>query len=304
MWFLFLSSSFVGLFSIYKIYITKLLPAPTKRFDDDSDDENSSLGPNDENTEDEPNNDYKFICYRVVYEDNSDEVFDELDNDKLSELYKVNDDPKYTKPDDWVDNEMIPNPNFKKLDDDDNDDTKPPTVPEKLEDLDDTKPPTVPEKLEDLDEVSMRRETLVEFVEPVSEEPEMIPNPDYIGEWVEPEHDGLMVKFIILEYMYNNKLMKQIIKNRVLSFPIYNFPIRKTEFEYYPEQMFLDGVDITSYVKLYCGPAINFYMDTDHDQYLSDILYDHPVLKILSLQKKVMICGFLHVLRSSVIENY
>ena len=55
------------------------------------------------------------------------------------------------------------------------------------------------------------------------EEPETIPNPDYIGEWVEPEHEGLMVKFIILEYMYNKQLMKQIIKNRELEFPIYNF---------------------------------------------------------------------------------
>ena len=276
MWFLFLSSSMIGLYSLYRFYTNYLFPPALKTFDDISD-EDKDEDPKVEESDDEEDDfskHYKFICYRVVFEDNSETVLDNITEDEMKELYKINDDPKYKKPKDWVDDEMIPNPKYSEW-------------------LKIKKEKKIKQETEQkLDDVSMRRESLVELDEPLIdeddgedhmeeevEEPETIPNPDYIGEWVEPEHEGLMVKFIILEYMYKKQLMKQIIKNRELSFPIYNFPIRKTEFEYYPEQMFLEGIDITNYVKPYLGPAINFYMDTFHEQYLKDILYDHPLFK-------------------------
>ena len=277
MWFLFLSSSMIGLYSIYTFYTNYLFPPALKTFDDISDeDEDYEVEDSDEETEDLSKL-YKFICYRVIFEDNSELLFDKITEEEMKELYKVNDDPRYNKPKDWVDDEMIRNPAYNEQKE----------INKKLKRL------KKDIKKNQSDDVSMRRESLVELDEPLIEEdnedeedseveedePEMIPNPDYIGEWVEPEHEGLMVKFIILEYMYKKQLMKQIIKNRELTFPIYNFPIRKTEFEYYPEQMFLEGVDITNYVKPYLGPAINFYMDTFHDHYLKDILYDHPLFK-------------------------
>lgn len=270
MWFLFLSSSLIGLYGVYNFYYNRLFPPALKTFDDDYIKDDSEVENENENEDEDEDVHfsklYKFICYRVVFEDNSETVFDKLTEDEVNDLYKFNDDLKYKKPKDWVDDEMIPNPKYsewKVLKKEKNDVSMSQKNLVKLDELD------------ELDEPLINENKDIE----VEEEPETIPNPDYIGEWVEPEHEGLMVKFIILEYMYNKQLMKQIIKNRTLNFPIYNFPIRKTEFEYYPEQMFLDGADITNYVKPYLGPAINFYMDTDHEQYLKDILYDHPVFK-------------------------
>lgn len=264
MWFLFLSSSMIGLYGVYRFYTNYLFPPALKSFDEDS------YGESDvEDDKEDYTKLYNFICYRVVFEDNSEKVLDSISKDEMKELYKFNDDPKYKKPKDWVDNETIPNPKYSEW-------------------LKIRKEESVKKKNVKLNDVSMRRESLIELDEPLvdedkedelHEEPETIPNPDYIGEWVEPEHEGLMVKFIILEYMYNKQLMKQIIKNRELHFPIYQFPIRRTEFEYYPEQVFLESVDITSYIKPYLGPATNFYMDTDHEHYLKDMLYDHPHFK-------------------------
>ena len=108
MWFLFLSSSMIGLYSVYRFYTKYLFPPALKSFDEDSSEESD--------VEDEDEEDYtklyKFICYRVVFEDNSETVLDSITEDEMKELYKFNDDPKYKKPANWVEDEMIPNPKY------------------------------------------------------------------------------------------------------------------------------------------------------------------------------------------------
>jgi len=84
------------------------------------------------------------------------------------------------------------------------------------------------------------------------------------------------IRFVVIEYMYNGRLCKQLIYNKQLEFPIYQFTIQNTEWKYYPEYFWLGEKNISDYVRPYLGPSYNFYMDTDQAHFLKDILYDHP----------------------------
>lgn len=92
-------------------------------------------------------------------------------------------------------------------------------------------------------------------------------------------HDKNEIRFVIIEFMFNGRLCKQIVYDREIQFPIYNFTIQNTEWEYYPEHIWLGTQNITDYVYPYLGPAYNFYMDTEQKHFLKDILYDHPDFK-------------------------
>ena len=84
------------------------------------------------------------------------------------------------------------------------------------------------------------------------------------------------IRFVIIEYMYNGRLCKQLVYNKQVEFPIYQFAIQNTEWEYYPEYFWFGEKNISDYVRPYLGPSYNFYMDTDQVHFLKDILYDHP----------------------------
>lgn len=84
------------------------------------------------------------------------------------------------------------------------------------------------------------------------------------------------IRFVVIEYMYNGRLCKQLVYNKDIQFPVYQFTIQNTEWEYFPEYFWLGTENITQYVRPYLGPAYNFYMDTDQRHFLKDILYDHP----------------------------
>ena len=99
---------------------------------------------------------------------------------------------------------------------------------------------------------------------------------DITNEDIEDMNKDDEIRFIITEYMFNGRLCKHISYDKKIVFPIYNFTIQNTEWEYYPEYFFLGNINITDYVRPYMGPAYNFYMDTDNLHYLKDILYDHP----------------------------
>ena len=102
---------------------------------------------------------------------------------------------------------------------------------------------------------------------------------DISREELEKVHEENEIRFVIIEFMFNGRLCKQIVYDRDIQFPIYKFTIQNTEWEYYPEYMWLGTYNITNYLSPYLGPAYNFYMDTDEKHFLKDILYDHPDFK-------------------------
>jgi len=93
------------------------------------------------------------------------------------------------------------------------------------------------------------------------------------------------VKYVICEYMFNGRLCKYIFYDKEVTFPIYKFNIQKTDWLYYPEYMWLGFTNITDYLRPFLGPAYNFYMDTEQEHYLKDILEDHPQFKNFDFEK-------------------
>jgi|TARA_B110001450_G_scaffold125345_1_gene117967 hypothetical protein len=84
------------------------------------------------------------------------------------------------------------------------------------------------------------------------------------------------IKSITIEYMFNGELMKYITYTKDIRFPIYSFDISHTKYMYYPELIFLNGVDVTKYIHPWLGPYCNFYLDREEPIKLEDALIDHP----------------------------
>jgi len=84
------------------------------------------------------------------------------------------------------------------------------------------------------------------------------------------------IKYIIIEYMFNGKLMKYITYNKDITFPFYVFRVIEPRFPYYPETIILNGVDVTDYIIPYLGPLTNFYNDMASPIKLEDALSEHP----------------------------
>ncbi len=99
---------------------------------------------------------------------------------------------------------------------------------------------------------------------------------DITNEELEQIDECDKIRFVIIEYMYNGRLCKQLIYDKKVEFPVYQFTIQNTEWEYYPEYVWFGEKNISDYVRPYLGPAYNFYMDTGQAHFLKDILYDHP----------------------------
>tara|TARA_B110000977_G_scaffold116766_1_gene150859 strand:+ start:30139 stop:30774 length:636 start_codon:yes stop_codon:yes gene_type:complete len=90
------------------------------------------------------------------------------------------------------------------------------------------------------------------------------------------ESSDIKIKCIIIEYMYNGKLMKYITYTKDIRFPIYNFDIAPTTYPYYPDIIILNGMDVTKYIEPWLGPYCNFYIDREEPIKLQDALMDHP----------------------------
>lgn len=84
------------------------------------------------------------------------------------------------------------------------------------------------------------------------------------------------IKYITIDYMFNGSFMKYISYDKDITFPFYVFDIIPPKYEYYPEMIILNNVDVTSYITPYLGPLCNFYTDTACPIKLEDALSDHP----------------------------
>ena len=84
------------------------------------------------------------------------------------------------------------------------------------------------------------------------------------------------IKYITIEYMFNGKFMKYITYEKDITFPIYKFNVSKPKYEYYPETIILNDINITNYITPYLGPLCNFYADRVDPIKLEDVLSDHP----------------------------
>lgn len=114
---------------------------------------------------------------------------------------------------------------------------------------------------------------------------------DVLGETTKEEIEELndinKIDYIIIKYMFNGKLMKYITRKLDIEFPIYRFNIDPPRFEYYPEIMFFNKVDVTDYLRPYLGPLCNFYSDREEPINLKDALLDHPNLKDFNFEEGV-----------------
>ena len=92
----------------------------------------------------------------------------------------------------------------------------------------------------------------------------------------EMETDEYKIKSVVIEYMFNGEFMKYITYTKDIRFPIYPFDIAPTKYQYYPEVVILNGMDITKYIQPWLGPYCNFYIDREEPIKLEDALMDHP----------------------------
>lgn len=97
------------------------------------------------------------------------------------------------------------------------------------------------------------------------------------------------IKYITIEYMFNGQLMKYITYDKDITFPLYMFKVEPPKFEYYPEHMILNGVDVTGYLTPYLGPLVNFYNDMTSPIRLEDALADHPEFDSLKVNEGTLI---------------
>ena len=90
------------------------------------------------------------------------------------------------------------------------------------------------------------------------------------------------IKYVIIDYLYNNKLMKYITYSLDIQFPIYEFDIDHNVEKEVVERVLLNGEDVTTYVKPFLGPKNNFYNDKNIKIKLSDMFDEHPKITELN----------------------
>jgi hypothetical protein len=93
---------------------------------------------------------------------------------------------------------------------------------------------------------------------------------------IEEIEENNKIRFIIIEYMFNSQFMKYITYKQDIRFPIYPFRVEPTKYLYYPESIFINEIDITSYISPYLGPLCNFYLDREEPVKLKDAIINHP----------------------------
>ena len=87
------------------------------------------------------------------------------------------------------------------------------------------------------------------------------------------------IKYVTIEYMFNGKFMKYITYEKDITFPIYQFNVTKPKYEYYPETIILNDINITGYLTPYLGPLCNFYADRSEPIKLEDALLEYQEFK-------------------------
>lgn len=91
------------------------------------------------------------------------------------------------------------------------------------------------------------------------------------------------IKYVVIDYLYNNKFMKYITYSYNIDFPIYDIDVD----EYRGEQIstiLLNGEDVTTYVKPFLGPKNNFYNDKKLKIKLENMFDDHPHFSKLNFE--------------------
>lgn len=88
------------------------------------------------------------------------------------------------------------------------------------------------------------------------------------------------IKYIVINYIYNNKVMKYITYSLDVQFPIYEQNIKNCDSDCeIIESVYINDKDVTLYLKPFLGPKNNFYLDKGIKINLPDIFEDHPEFK-------------------------
>lgn len=104
---------------------------------------------------------------------------------------------------------------------------------------------------------------------------EDIENDEITREDLEVINEKNKIKYVIVDYMYNNKFMRYITYDMNIDFPIYDVDVKLSENREHIDTVLLNNIDITSYVKPFLGPKENFYKDKNIKMKLQDLLEEH-----------------------------
>lgn len=113
---------------------------------------------------------------------------------------------------------------------------------------------------------------------------EDIENDEITREDLEVMNEKNKIKYVIIDYMYNNKFMRYITYDMNIEFPIYDVDVNLSENREYIDTILLNNIDITSYVKPFLGPKENFYKDKNIKMKLQDLLEEHPDFDVFDFE--------------------
>lgn len=89
-------------------------------------------------------------------------------------------------------------------------------------------------------------------------------------------NENNLIKYIIIDYMYNNKYMRYINYDMNIDFPIYDVDINQSIGGETIENIYLNNVEVTSYITPFLGPKNNFYLDKNVKIVLKDLFKECP----------------------------
>lgn len=91
-------------------------------------------------------------------------------------------------------------------------------------------------------------------------------------------NDKSPISFIITEYMYNKKFMKHISYDTFIPFPFYELDVEPlSKNDNILDKVFINDVEVSSYIKPFLGPKQNFYKDLSNSRiHLEDVLVNFP----------------------------
>lgn len=107
---------------------------------------------------------------------------------------------------------------------------------------------------------------------------------EFSKEEIKKLNDDKKIKYIIINYLYDNKHMKYITYSLDIEFPIYEIDIEENFTCEKVESVFLNDEDVTSYVKPFLGPKNNFYNDKNVKINLRDMFDEYPNLENLNFE--------------------
>lgn len=93
------------------------------------------------------------------------------------------------------------------------------------------------------------------------------------------------IKCVMIDYMFNNRIMKYITYNLNTNFPIYDVNVITNKNGRKLDRVLLNDIDVTMYVVPFLGPKDNFYLDKNVKINLEDLFYDHPDKDVLNFEE-------------------